>query len=35
MPAETKPEKTTDQKIAPKPRFPKNRVLKQGELPKQ
>jgi len=32
MPTETKPAKT-DQKIAPKPQFPENRVLKQGEVP--
>ena len=32
MPTETKPEKT-DQKTVPKPPFPENRVLKQGEVP--
>lgn len=34
MPTETKPEKPVEQKPAgPKPDFPENRVLKQGEIP--
>lgn len=31
---QTKPQNTTDQKTTPKPGFPENRVLKEGELPK-
>jgi len=33
MPTETKPEKPREQAAAPKPKFPENRVLKQGEVP--
>jgi hypothetical protein len=33
MPTETKPEKHVEKSAAPKPEFPENRVLKQGEIP--
>jgi len=34
MPTETKP-KPIEKPVAPKPDFPQNRVLKQGEIPKK
>ena len=38
MPTETptpKPVQTTSQASAPKPQFPENRVLKEGQMPKR
>jgi hypothetical protein len=33
MPTETKPAKHVEKATGPKPGFPENRVLKQGEIP--